>query len=387
MDSLKALFTYATEGIIISNQAGLIVQANPSAEQMFGYEAGQLGGKTIEDLIPQQYKSAHEQHRHSYNAKPKARAMGKSLDLFGLRKNGSSFAVEVSLSYYQDAGDMQIIAFIMDISERKKHEDHIRKMNIGLEEKIHERTKVLKVALEELEQSREQLTHALAREKELNDMKSRFVTMASHEFRTPLSTILSSISLVNTYKGSDEKIQRHIQRIRSAVTNMTLILNDFLSVEKLEVGHVTPHNEIILWNTFIYDIKNEMSGLLKPGQYFKIEHTGDQKIQFDPQIMRNVLFNLISNAIKFSSDSTCISINTILHASMFKIEVCDKGMGIPEDEHKRLFDRFFRAKNAINIQGTGLGLHIVKKYIETMSGTISFKSSSKGTCFTILIPQ
>lgn len=387
MDSLKALFTYATEGIIISNQQGLIVQANPSAEVMFGYDTGQLNGKTIEDLIPQEYRSTHAQYRHSYNAKPRARAMGKSRDLYGLRKNGTAFAVEVSLSYYQDAGNLQIIAFIMDISERKQHEDHIRKMNIGLEEKVNERTKVLKEALHELEQSREQLTSALEREKELNDMKSRFVTMASHEFRTPLSTILSSISLVNTYKGSDEKIQRHIQRIRSAVTNMTLILNDFLSVEKLDVGHVNLQIEPVLWPAFIKDVKIEISGLLKPGQKVTLLHTGEDVIYIDSQIMHNVMLNLVSNAIKFSPENASISITSDAHATMFNLQICDQGMGIPEDEHARVFDRFFRAKNAVNIQGTGLGLHIVKKYIETMHGRIAFKSSKAGTCFEVNIPQ
>ncbi len=378
---------HATEGILISNRQGVIIEANPSAEKMFGYEAGTLIGLLIEDLMPESFRALHQAHREGYNQKPKARAMGQSRDLFGQRKNGTVFSIEVSLSYYQNAGELQIIAFLMDVTERKQQEERILKMNQGLEEKVSERTQILKQALHELEASRTQLSQALEREKELNDMKSRFVTMASHEFRTPLSTILSSISLVNNYQGNDEKVQRHVQRIRSAVTNMTLILNDFLSVEKLETGQVLAHLETVNWTALLTEIKQEISGLLKLNQHIEWSHHGPVTAQLDPQLMRNVLLNLISNAIKFSPEDSTILITSRVDANWFELQVMDTGMGIPINEQARLFERFFRAQNALNIQGTGLGLHIVKRYVESMKGTIALESNTSGTRLNISIPQ
>ena len=378
---------HATEGILISNRQGVIIEANPSAETMFGYEAGTLIGLLIEDLMPESFRTLHQAHREGYNQKPKARAMGQSRDLFGQRKNGTVFSIEVSLSYYQNAGELQIIAFLMDVTERKQQEERILKMNQGLEEKVSERTQILKQALHDLEASRTQLSQALEREKELNDMKSRFVTMASHEFRTPLSTILSSISLVNNYQGNDEKVQRHVQRIRSAVTNMTLILNDFLSVEKLETGQVLAHVETVNWTALLTEIKQEISGLLKLNQHIEWSHHGPVTAQLDPQLMRNVLLNLISNAIKFSPEDSTILITSRVDANWFELQVMDTGMGIPINEQARLFERFFRAQNALNIQGTGLGLHIVKRYVESMKGTITLESNTSGTRLNISIPQ
>ena len=378
---------HATEGILISNRQGVIIEANPSAETMFGYEAGTLIGLLIEDLMPESFRALHQAHREGYNQKPKARAMGQSRDLFGQRKNGTVFSIEVSLSYYQNAGELQIIAFLMDVTERKQQEERILKMNQGLEEKVSERTQILKQALHDLEASRTQLSQALEREKELNDMKSRFVTMASHEFRTPLSTILSSISLVNNYQGNDEKVQRHVQRIRSAVTNMTLILNDFLSVEKLETGQVLAHVETVNWTALLTEIKQEISGLLKLNQHIEWSHHGPVTAQLDPQLMRNVLLNLISNAIKFSPEDSTILITSRVDANWFELQVMDTGMGIPINEQARLFERFFRAQNALNIQGTGLGLHIVKRYVESMKGTITLESNTSGTRLNISIPQ
>ena len=378
---------HATEGILISNRQGVIIEANPSAETMFGYEAGTLIGLQIEDLMPESFRALHQAHREGYNQKPKARAMGQSRDLFGQRKNGTVFSIEVSLSYYQNAGELQIIAFLMDVTERKQQEERILKMNQGLEEKVSERTQILKQALHDLEASRSQLSQALEREKELNDMKSRFVTMASHEFRTPLSTILSSISLVNNYQGNDEKVQRHVQRIRSAVTNMTLILNDFLSVEKLETGQVLAHLETVNWTALLTEIKQEISGLLKLNQHIEWSHHGPVTAQLDPQLMRNVLLNLISNAIKFSPEDSTILITSRVDANWFELQVMDTGMGIPINEQARLFERFFRAQNALNIQGTGLGLHIVKRYVESMKGTITLESNTSGTRLNISIPQ
>lgn len=390
MESLNALFEYATEGIIVSDKLGEIIKANPSANRLFGYENDELIGKRIEDLVPRRYSEGHVKHRENYNAHPHARSMGKNMDLYAKRKDDSEFPVEISLSYYTQKQEQFVIAFIIDITERKLQDENIKKLNQDLERKVDERTKVLHEALIELENSKEKLSEALEVEKELNDMKSRFVTMASHEFRTPLSTILSSISLVNKYSGgeNDEKIQKHVHRIKSAVTNMTLILNDFLSAEKLEEGKVFLRNEDLNIQELSNEIINEINGILKSGQKVIYSHSGLLSASLDKQMVRNILLNLISNAIKFSPENKIIELITTIDSEEVIITVKDQGMGIPKEEQEHLFQRFFRARNVTNIQGTGLGLNIVGKYLEIMNGTISFESQvDVGTTFKIVIPN
>jgi PAS domain S-box-containing protein len=390
MESLKALFEYATEGIIVSDKTGLIINANPSSERMFAYQNGELIGKVIEDLVPMRYTNTHIKDRSKYSNNPHARAMGSNIDLFARRKDDTEFPVEISLSYYKQNEEIFVIAFIIDITERKKHEANIITLNQELERKVEQRTKVLQEALMELENSRQKLSAALEVEKELNDMKSRFVTMASHEFRTPLSTILSSVSLVNKYNEGNysEKIDKHVNKIKSAVTNMTLILNDFLSVERLDGGIVEMRKENLDLELLAKEVIGEIAGILKPGQSVDYYHQGASVAYLDKQMLRNILLNLISNAIKFSPAGKTISMRSSVSNKQINIQVSDDGIGIPQEELPRLYERFFRARNATNIQGTGIGLNIVLKYLESMNGTINCISElDKGTTFKITIPN
>lgn len=390
MESLKALFDHSTEGIIISNDKGIIINANPSSEKLFGYERGELIGVKIENLIPPRFAKNHEGHRKSYNDNPHPRSMGKNLTLYALRKNGTEFPVEISLSHYKDENEMLVISFIIDISERKKHEQDIQRLNLELENKVNERTKVLKEALNELESSKEQLSQALEKEKELNDMKSRFVSMASHEFRTPLSAILSSVSLISKYTTSDtdDKRQKHVNRIKSSVTNMTMILNDFLSADKLEEGKIHSNVSEFLITEMIEEVISDVNGMLKEGQKIVHTHQGKDIVCSDKQMIRNILLNLTSNAVKFSGEGKVITIQSSVDDNQIQLQVTDQGIGIPKEEQENLFGRFFRAKNATNIQGTGLGLNIIGKYLELLNGEISFKSElNVGTTFSIKIPN
>ena len=236
-----------------------------------------------------------------------------------------------------------------------------------------------------------EIRKSLEKEKELNELKSRFVSMASHEFRTPLSTILSSVSLVQKYDKpeNEDKRDKHINRIKSSVTNLTGILNDFLSLDKLEAGKVENHPVEFDIVEFANEMAEEMQTGAKKDQHIQYKHSGKNRIVvIDRHILKNILHNLLSNAIKYSGEEAAITFNTLTDKKNLKIEITDKGIGIPEEEQQHLFERFFRAKNALNIGGTGLGLNIVKKYTQLLNGEISFVSNAgEGTTFALEIPM
>ncbi len=553
-ERLKALFEFATEGMIIAGSKGEIVMINPMAEKQFGYQKGELEGKKIELLIPARMAERHVKHREDYVKDPYPRPMGKGRLLYGRRKDDSEFPVEISLSNFATGKESYVIAFIIDISERrnseellskekelaqmyldiapviflvlekdqtvslinqngcnilgfpeediveknwfddfvsgnekessrelfiklmdgkidvsspfdyaivtasgekrlitwknalisddngipvamlcsgeditarkqqeelidrangelKRYSDEILGMNADLEKRVQIRTEELGELIHKLEQmnsdlaveikerkqaesllqkNREDLRLALDKEKELSELKSRFVTMASHEFRTPLSTILSSVSLISKYNepGQDEKRFKHIERIKSAVYNLTSILNDFLSLGKLEEGKVVSSPTTFDITSFSNDLIGELKEVTKIGQTINYTHNGSGTTVFlDKNLTRNICINLLSNAIKYSEEATQIRFHTSIENDTLMMEVTDQGIGIPESEQQYIFDRFFRANNASNIQGTGLGLNIVKKYVELMNGEVLFRSRpGNGTTFSVTLP-
>lgn len=227
---------------------------------------------------------------------------------------------------------------------------------------------------------------ALEKERELSELKSRFVSMASHEFRTPLSTILSSAGLSEKYleKKDNEKIEKHLSRIKTSVGLLTSILNDFLSLSKLEEDKVQINISSINVKTLIEETLNDIENSSKKTINYKYKHSGKSVCETDVSFLQNICYNLISNAFKYTqSEVLCES---DVNDSTLKITIEDNGIGIPKEEQENLFTRFFRAKNVTNIQGTGLGLNIVKHYIELLNGEISFESEEGKTLFTVYIP-
>jgi PAS domain S-box-containing protein len=401
---LTSLFENATEGIILTNGKGVIVLVNPAAEKMFGYNSGEIIGSPIEILIPEKVKPHHEDLRKGFYKNPSNREMGHGRDLYGKKKDGQNLPVEVSLSYYHHENEMFVIAFIVDITRRKEIEanmvnqqkeleqisNEVRKLNAELEAKVEERTMILKEALQRLEQSQGELSDALDKERQLNEIKSRFVSMASHEFRTPLSTVLSSASLLAKYTNTDEQDKRlkHIEKIKSSVKHLNDILEDFLSLGKLDEGKVEGHPVEFDLKDFIRETTDEMRGLLKNGQQINTEYEGVTMIECDKKLLKNVIINLITNAIKFSDEGKEILVTTRATAQEVVINVKDQGIGIPEDDLEHLFSSFFRGANVINIQGTGLGLHIVKRYLELIGGQVNVESTlGEGTTISITIPN
>lgn len=524
----EALFNHACIGIVLASSKGDIYSINPFALKLFGYTGEEVIGRKIEMLIPDRYRYTHVGHRETYWHSPKSRPMGLGRDLFAVRKDGSEFPVEVSLGNYQNEDDKNIIAFINDISVRKKAEAEIVKLNDELEMAVEERTRDLREILRQLEISKEKLEKAnsfqkalvdnagamiigtdetgiikflnpevtintgylesevvdkqslvlfhdkneigmrrrelfkefgvvikrdidvlvektrrnihveeqytyirkdvssfpvsltitairdtggaitgfigigidiserqkieenlrtaLEKEKELSELKSRFVSMASHEFRTPLSTVLSSAYLIEKYATAEgqQKREQHLQRIVSSVNMLTDILNDFLSVGKIEEGRIQVKLTLFNIQELTLSVITEIKNTLKKQQKIHYTHDGDTNVELDVTLMKHIIMNLITNASKFSKEKDPIDVKTINDGGQIIFSIKDHGIGIPEDDQKHLAEPFFRSENAGNIQGTGLGLHIVAKYAELMNGVLECKSElSSGTEFVI----
>lgn len=261
-----------------------------------------------------------------------------------------------------------------DITEQKNLELELQRMNGCLAKLIQDKTT--------------ELTEGLNRERELNVLKTHFVSMASHEFRTPLSTILSSISLIEKYPLASQQDNRvkHTRRIKNAVCGLNATLNDFLSLDKLEEGNLTLNWEVVDLTRYFGEIIGEFEAACKPDQKIDLWLTGHPEAMLDRQLFRNVMINLISNGLKYSDADVDIRASAEPH--VFWVEISDRGIGIPETDQQNLFSRFFRAGNAQSIHGTGLGLNIVKQYVELMHGKIECKSrENEGTTFRVWIPQ
>jgi PAS domain S-box-containing protein len=400
---LTSLFENATEGIILTNGSGNIILVNPAAQRMFEYTGEEIIGKPIEILIPDKVKPHHRELREGFYHKPSNRVMGHGRDLYGRKKDGTNLPVEVSLSHYRQEDELFVIAFIVDITHRKEIEQNmihqqkeleritteIRTLNTELEAKVEERTLILREALQRLEESQEELSEALEKEKQLNEIKSRFVSMASHEFRTPLSTVLSSASLLGKYTTTEEqdKRTRHIDKIKASVNQLNDILEDFLSLGKLDEGKVESHSAVFNLKEFIHEVIDEIKGLLKKNQHIHVLYAGDTEISSDKKLLKNIIVNLITNAIKFSGDEGKIDVSVDVNEDRAMIRVSDNGIGIPKEDLEHLFSSFFRGTNAVNIQGTGLGLHIVKRFLDLLQGNVDIKSIlDEGTTITITIP-
>ncbi|HLZ86450.1 MAG TPA: PAS domain-containing sensor histidine kinase [Puia sp.] len=401
---VTALFEHATEGIILTDDQGKIVLLNPAAFRLFEYDQDELPGQSIDVLIPQRLHSAHVKYREGFYHHPGNRTMGHGRDLFARKKDGTEFPVEVSLSYYHQKQKLYVIAFIVDITQRKQSElelvhrqqqlqqitEDVRRLNAGLEAKVEQRTLILREALQELERSQQELSEALSKEKELNEIKSRFVSMASHEFRTPLSTVLSSAALLSRYTRTEEQgnRDRHIKRIKDAVKHLNDLLEDFLSLGKLEEGKIKAEPAEFAVREFLEEVVEEMQPLAKKDQQIVSECDGLEVLVSDKRLLKNILINLLSNAVKFSPEGAKIVLCVERTAAGFlRLSVKDEGIGISAEDQQHLFSSFFRGGNAQNIEGTGLGLHIVRRYAELLGGTIGLKSVlGAGTTVTVELP-
>lgn len=372
-ESLNEIFIFDAETL-------KFIQVNRGARENLGYILEEM-----QSMTPVEIKPEFDETQFLELILPlKNNKVDKLLiDTIHERKDKTTYPVEVHLQYSKLGTRPVFVAIVLDISKQKKYELRMMMQANEMEEKIIERT-------HELKASEAKLKSALEKERELSELKSRFVSMASHEFRTPLSSILSSANLIGLYEKGEqqEKRMKHIKRIESSVRNLTMILNDFLSLEKLESGKIRFSPAEFKIEDYINQIIEEVNLTAKKGQKILHDHKGPNSIITDEHLLKNILINLLSNAIKYSSEEKNVELKTQNEHGNLKIQVIDYGIGIPESEQKNMFTRFFRANNVTNIQGTGLGLTIVTRYLKLMNGKIWFESKEgEGTTFFVEIPK
>lgn len=382
---LKAIIETAIDGILTIDNRGIVESLNPAASKLFGYAAEEVIGRNISMLMPEPDKSRHDGYLHRYQDTGEKRIIGIGREVRGMRKDGTTFPFRLAVSEVQYDDRIIYTGFIHDLSKEKEAEERLKEYAAELEGLVEERTRSLKKLVSALSEAKEEVSLSLEKEKELNQMKSRFVSMASHEFRTPLSSIQLSSVLIEKYATpyDNPNIKKHVGKIKNAVGNLTTILNDFLSLERLEAGNVEPSFTLFDLVKLSEEVTEEMQMIAKEEQNIIYQHTGlESMVNLDQNLLRNCMINLISNAIKYSGEHTFIEFNTEITASKCVITISDNGIGIPAADQKNLFQPFFRANNTGNIPGTGLGLNIVLRYATLMHGELHFNSEvDKGAKF------
>ncbi|MEO0733695.1 MAG: PAS domain-containing sensor histidine kinase [Bacteroidota bacterium] len=380
---LRALFEMATDGIITMNQQGEIENVNRAACELFGYAAEELWGQKVNMLMGDHDRAHHDEYLERYHRTRQPHIIGIGREVIGRRKDGSEFPLRLAVSEVVLESKVIYTGILHDISAFREAQNRIEQLNADLERRVEERTQALR-------QREEELQVALGRERELNELKSRFLSMASHEFKTPLSTVLSSAELIELYESREDqpKRLRHAERIKSAVNQLTEVLNDFLSLSQLEQGRIEVKPKLVDLRALVSTSIESAEGQFKAGQEVIMKLAPEPRtINTDPKLLRHVLINLLSNAGKYSPEKAHITVETGLRDAQCYLSVIDRGIGIPPEDQKHLFDRFFRADNVENIKGTGLGLNIVKNYVDLLDGQITFTSTlGEGSVFTVLLP-
>jgi len=387
---LKAIIENAIDGIITIDERGKVETINPSACRLFQYNPEEVIGNNINMLMPEPYRSQHDGYIQRYQHTGDPHIIGVGREVTGLKKDGTPFPFRLGVSEVQFLGRKIYTGFIHDLTREKEAEEKLKEYTAHLEEEVEKRTLWLKDTVKALQEAKEEVSLSLEKEKELGQMKSRFVSMASHEFRTPLSAIQLSAVLVDKYAQpfNNPQIAKHVKKIKNAVGNLTTILNDFLSLEKLEAGRVEPAFIEFDLVKLSEEITEELQMVAKENQDIIYQHTGmSSVVMLDPNLLKNCIINLVGNAIKYSGENTFIEFNTEIAQKHCIVTIKDNGIGIPEADQKHLFEAFFRAHNTGNIPGTGLGLNIVGRYVGLMHGKVDFVSNlNKGTTFTLTFP-
>tara|TARA_B100000768_G_scaffold48474_1_gene47284 strand:+ start:3330 stop:4553 length:1224 start_codon:yes stop_codon:yes gene_type:complete len=397
-DVFNISFGDVSVGIVILDAQQHIIETNESIVRMFGYKTKELHQLHLQVLFSDDYKIQLENQLKGFLNQRLQKQKERNLTIYGAHKSKSMFPVEVSLNIFKLCDKEYIMALVTDISARREQEVKLSNLNAEFEQKILLRTKELNETISQLEHenmlrvdAEKDTNIAFRKERELNKLKTNFLSLVSHEFKTPLSGILTSTILLRKYNLAEqqEKRDKHIQTITDKVQYLNNILNDFLSLEKLETGNVNYNLSTFELGKVMKEVVSNANILLKKGQTINYpDHIDEISLLQDEKIIELTLSNLIHNAIKYSSENSVIAINVSQDLDITTLEIIDDGIGIPKIDQKNIFNRYFRAENALLTEGTGIGLNISKTHIENLGGSINFESKeNKGTTFTISIPN
>jgi two-component system sensor kinase FixL len=387
---LHAIIENAIDGIINIDNKGIIKLVNTRLCELFGYQPQELIDQKVETLLHFQDELSGQEYVKNDTDPGINNIIGKERETTGIKKDGSTFPVKLAIRRVLCNDEVIFTAVIHDLSFEKKMAEQLKEYTHNLELIVHDRTIGLQKLIDQLKRSQDEAEDLLRKEREINQAKTLFVSMASHEFRSPLSCIQLSASLIERYfnRLDKEKIMAHLHKIKASVKDLTDILGDFLSVEQIEAGKIIPIYREFDLVFFCEELVNEMRQLTNKKQKLFYNHAGNDTIcLLDQSLLKYCLSNLISNAIKYSRDICLIELETKIDDKEYEIRLKDNGIGIPLKDQEHLFEAFFRANNTQDIPGTGLGLNIVQRYVKLMNGTIQFKSSeSSGTDFKLIFP-
>lgn len=377
--------------ILIDPDSQLIVDANKAAEKFYGWNISQLREKKIDDINT---LSSEEIKKEINNALTRKRIQ---FNFQHRRAYKDIRDVEVFSSSIIIGGKKLIHSIIHDVTEKKIIENELAAYRENLEVLVKERTyeldainKQLKENLEEKKILEAQLEESLLKEREINELKSRFIATVSHEFRTPLTALYSTVQMIERYSQnwSEVKIKEHYLQIESTINYLTELLDDVLSVSKVDQEiikcEISTVNIKYLINSFITEVKAYDHGNHDIMLSFD---SCCEMLETDHKLLRHSVVNLLSNAVKYSPKKSPVYLRVLVENDTLKIIVEDKGIGIPENEIKHIFEAFYRTNNSVGVQGTGLGLKIVKRSIEVLGGSVSVESKlNEGSRFVLIIP-